>query len=94
MKTDLNNTGALSALLRAIDSVDAPETKSLCCAAVGITASFSATTEALVPHEKLREAANPDATLIARNSRSAQPAVGYKHVMIVPGIQAYRGSKP
>ena len=81
MKTDLNNTGALSALLRAVDSVDTPEAKSLCCAAAGITASISAPTEALIPHEKLREAATPDATLIAQDRPPAQPVEGYKPLL-------------
>jgi len=58
-------------------SLNAQETNNLCCAAAGITASSSSTTEALIPHEKLREAATPDATLTAQNSPLAQPVVGY-----------------
>ncbi|WNF53015.1 hypothetical protein [Pseudomonas sp. SG20052] len=49
----------------------------------GIIAPLSATAEALIPHEKLREAATPDATLIAQNRPSAQPAVGYTQVQAV-----------
>jgi hypothetical protein len=57
--------------------LSAQETNSLCCAAAGITALSSSTTEALIPHEKLREAASPDATLTAQNGRLAQPVLGY-----------------
>ncbi|WP_092145352.1 MULTISPECIES: hypothetical protein [unclassified Pseudomonas] len=42
-------------------------------------APSSNTTEALIPHEKLREADTPNATLIAQNRPPAQPAVGYTH---------------
>ena len=69
-----------AALLRNDSSVDAPVTNSLCCAAAGIIDSVSATAEALIPHEKLRGAATPDATLIARKRPPAQPVVGYTHV--------------
>jgi hypothetical protein len=68
---DLNDPNAKT-------SLDALETKSLCCTAAGITAPSSSTTEALIPHEKLREAASPDATLTAQNGPLAQPVVGYK----------------
>lgn len=68
---------AMTALLRNAASVDAQKTKSFCCVAAGITALCCSTTEALIPHEKLREAANPDATLIAQERPPAQPAVGY-----------------
>ncbi|MBA1232659.1 hypothetical protein G7013_23715 [Pseudomonas viridiflava] len=54
------------------------KTNSLCCAAAGITALPSSTTEASVPQEKLREAATHDATLIAQNRPPAQPVVGGK----------------
>lgn len=67
-----------TALLRNAIGVDAPETNSLCCAAAGIIAPLSATAEARIPHEKLREAAPPDATLTAQNRQPAQPIVGYK----------------
>ncbi|MGX0889241.1 hypothetical protein AB7M22_001249 [Pseudomonas sp. ADAK2 TE3594] len=79
MKTYLHTTQASTALLRNANSVDAQKTKSLCCAAAGIIDPFSTTAEALIPHEKLREAATPDATLIAQNRPPAQPAVGYMH---------------
>lgn len=70
-------TETSTVLLCNVGMVDAQETKSLCCAAVGITKTLSATAEALVPHEKLREAVPPVATLIAQNCPPAQPAVGY-----------------
>ena len=79
MKRDRHTTQTSTALLRHADGVEAQKTKSLCCAAAGITASISATAEALIPHEKLREAATPDATLIAWGSPPAQLAVGDKH---------------
>jgi hypothetical protein len=65
-------------------SLDAQETNSLCCVAAGITAPSSSTTEALMPHEKLREAASPDATLSAQNGPLAQPVEGYKHPDFIP----------
>jgi hypothetical protein len=77
MKMDLHTNQAATALLRSTNGVDTLETNSLCCAAAGIIALLSATTEALIPHEKLREAATPDATLIAQNRPPAQPVVGY-----------------
>ncbi|NMN78441.1 hypothetical protein AF70_00040190 [Pseudomonas sp. KD5] len=77
MKTNRHTTQASTALLRHANGVDTQKTKSLCCAAAGITASISATAEALIPHEKLREAATPDATLIAQNCPPAQPVMGY-----------------
>ena len=79
MKMDLQTTQPSTALLCKSVGVDTPETKSLCCAAAGIIAPASSTTEALIPHEKLREAATPNATLIAQNRPPAQPAVGYTH---------------
>ncbi|WP_223526661.1 hypothetical protein [Pseudomonas sp. BF-B-26] len=81
MKMDLHTTQASTALLCNANDVDTQKTKSLCCAAAGITASISATAEALIPHEKLREAATPDATLIAQNCPPAQPVVGYKPLL-------------
>ena len=78
MKMDLHTTQTSTALLCNANGVDTQETKSLCCAAAGIIASISATAEVLIPHEKLREAATPDATLIAQNRPLAQPVVGYK----------------
>jgi hypothetical protein len=58
-------------------SVTAQETNSLCCAAAGITAPLSASAEPPTPQEKLREAATPDAALIAQSRPPAQPAEGY-----------------
>ena len=77
MKHSQNNTQSQTALLRQNSGIDAPIKNSLCCAAAGITASISATAETLIPHEKLREAATPDATLIAQDRPPAQPVVGY-----------------
>jgi hypothetical protein len=77
MKMDLNTTQTSTALLCNVNGVDAQETKSLCCAAAGIIDPISATAEALIPHEKLREAATPDATLIAQNRPPAQLVAGY-----------------
>ncbi|WP_256680485.1 hypothetical protein [Pseudomonas sp. Larv2_ips] len=79
MQKDQHNTQSTTALLRKETSVDTPETNSLCCAAAGVIAPSSSTTEALIPHEKLREAATPNATLIAQNRPPAQPVVGYTH---------------
>ena len=79
MQMDQHNTQSTTALLCEEVSVDTIETNSLCCAAAGIIAPSSSTTEALIPHEKLREAATPNATLIAKNRPPAQPAVGYTH---------------
>ena len=65
-----------TALLRHASGIDTPVEKSLCCVAAGIIPPLSATAEALIPHEKLRGAATPDATLIAQNRPPAQPVVG------------------
>ncbi|WP_414928457.1 hypothetical protein [Pseudomonas sp. IT-P74] len=80
MKMEQNTIKTSTALLRNANGVDAPDTNSLCCAAAGIIASFSATAEALIPHEKLRGAALADATLTAQQRPPAQPVVGYIHV--------------
>ena len=80
MKMDLHTTQASTALLRSSTCVDTQVTNSLCCEAAGIIAPFNATAEALIPHEKLREAAPHDATLIAQNRPPAQPVVGYTHL--------------
>ncbi|CRL47789.1 hypothetical protein PSHI_08290 [Pseudomonas sp. URMO17WK12:I11] len=77
MERDQHTDQTSTALLCNASGVDTPETNSLCCAAAGIIA-LSATAEALTPHEKLREAAAPDATLIAHNRPPAQPAEGGK----------------
>jgi hypothetical protein len=68
-----------AALLRFDSGIDTPVKNSLCCAAAGIIAPFSATAEALIPHEKLRGAALADATLNAQDRPPAQPVVGYKY---------------
>ncbi|MFK9080258.1 hypothetical protein [Pseudomonas neuropathica] len=80
MKLDLHPPQESTALLCNATGVDTQETKSLCCAAAGIIALPSSTHEVLIPLEKLREAATPDATLIAQDRPPAQPVVGYKHV--------------
>lgn len=90
MKTDLHTTRSAAALLCCAIRVDPSETKSLCCAAVGIIAPRGATAEALIPHEKLREAATPDATLIAQNRPPAQPVMGYSHASRAIGGVAER----
>ncbi|WPN27697.1 hypothetical protein QMK54_17820 [Pseudomonas sp. P5_109] len=77
IKSEQHTTEASTALLRNVGMVNAQETKSLCCAAAGITKPVSTTVETLIPHEKLREAGHPNATLIAQSRPPAQPAVGY-----------------
>lgn len=68
----------MTALLRNAASVNAQKTKSLCCAAAGITALASSTTEVRIPHEKLRGAALLGATLNAQIGPLAQPVEGYR----------------
>ena len=80
MKMDLNTTQTSTALLRNAKGVDTLVTNSLCCAAAGNIAPLRVTAEALIPHEKLRGAATPDATLIAQNRPPAQPVVGCKQL--------------
>jgi hypothetical protein len=84
LQMDQHDTQSTTALLREETSVDALETKSLCCVAAGIIAPASSTTEALIPLEKLREAAAPNATLIAQNRPLAQLAQGYVHLFLEP----------
>ncbi|WP_258009276.1 hypothetical protein [Pseudomonas protegens] len=79
-----------SALLCNASSIATLVNNSLCCAAAGITALRSSSTEALTPHEKLREAANPDATLIAQIRPPAQLVEGYTHL---PGYMAEHADK-
>jgi hypothetical protein len=79
MQKELQSTQSTTALFCRETSVDTLETNSHCCVAAGIIAPLSTTTEALIPHEKLREAATLNATLIAQNRPPAQPAVGYTH---------------
>nr|WP_258014253.1 hypothetical protein [Pseudomonas asplenii] len=84
MQKDRHNTQPTTALLCKETSVATLETNSLCCEAAGIIASSSSTTEALIPHEKLREAATPKATLIAPDRPPAQLVQGYKR----PSLEA------
>jgi hypothetical protein len=79
-QTCQHTAGSGAALLCNAIDVDTQKTKSLCCVAAGITALSSSTTEALIPHEKLREAVTHDATLIAQDCPPAQHAVGYTHL--------------
>lgn len=79
MQKDQHNTQSTTAFLREEASVDTLETNYLCCAAVGIIAPPSSTTEALIPLKKLREAVAPNATLTAQNRPLAQLVQGYKH---------------
>lgn len=83
MQKDQHNTQSPTALLREGASVDTLEKNSLCCAAAGIIAP-SSSTEALIPHKKLREAATPNATLTAQNRPPAQLVKGYKR----PSLEA------
>ncbi|WP_240996696.1 hypothetical protein [Pseudomonas viridiflava] len=66
-----------TALLFDDTRVDTHEIKSLCCAAAGINAFPQAATEASTPHQKLRRAAPPNATLNAQKRSPAQLAEGY-----------------
>jgi hypothetical protein len=82
MKMDLHTTQTSTALLRTANGVDTLETNSLCCAAAGIIAPLSATAEALIPNEKLREAATSNATLVAQSRPLAQLVQGYKRLSL------------
>jgi len=88
MQMDQHDTQTTTALLRKETRVDTLETNSLCCAAAGIIAPSSSSTEALIPHEKLREAATPNATLNAQNRPPAQLAEGYEHPACVSELPA------
>jgi hypothetical protein len=77
VKLDQHTTQTSAALLCNANGVNTQRTNSLCCVAAGIIAPMSANAEALIPLEKLREAAAPDATLIAQNRPPAQLVVGY-----------------
>lgn len=72
-----DNTQVQAALLRDDSGINTPVKNSLCCVAAGIIDPLSATAETRIPQEKLREAAAPNATLIAQNRPPAQPVVGY-----------------
>jgi hypothetical protein len=91
---------ASTALLGNVEVVDAQETKNLWCGAAGIIKPVSATAEALIPHEKLREAVPPDASLIAQSRLPAQPALRYTHPLsttFVPNLsdcQHLRNAEP
>lgn len=93
-QTCQHTAGSGAALLCNAIDVDTQKTKSLCCVAAGITALSSSTSEALIPHEKLREAALAAATLNAQVRPPAQPVVGYAHLsgqaesVIVQGKQS------
>ncbi|MCD9570144.1 hypothetical protein [Pseudomonas protegens] len=78
----------MTALFRNAASVDAQKTKSLCCAAAGITALAHSTTEARIPHAKLRGAATPGATLNAQSGPLAQLVQGYKPPSTIKGYQS------
>ncbi|WP_179054198.1 hypothetical protein [Pseudomonas umsongensis] len=86
IKNQQQTIEASTALLCNVEVVDAQETNSLWCGAPGITKPVRTTAEALTPHEKLREAMYPDATLIAQNRPPAQPAVGYTHPLSARSI--------
>ncbi|MFP3372457.1 hypothetical protein [Pseudomonas sp. SIMBA_068] len=79
---------ATPASLREVRVVDAQKTESLCCEAAGIIPPSSSSTEGLIPHDKLREAAPADATLIAKNRPHAQPAMGYTQTSAASCIEA------
>ena len=75
----LNITQPQPALLRNNNGIATPVNNN-CCAAASVIAFSCSSAEGLIPHEKLREAATPNATLIAQNRPPAQPAVGYTHL--------------
>jgi hypothetical protein len=77
-----NTTQAQAALLRRDRSIDTHLINNLCCEAAGIIAPSNSTTEALLPHEKLREAATPNATLFAQSRPPAQLFEGYTHLVL------------
>ncbi|WP_273527671.1 hypothetical protein [Pseudomonas sp.] len=79
-----NATHPLPALLRNNSGIATPVNNN-CCAAARIIASSRSTAEGLIPHKKLREAANPNATLTAQQRSSAQLAEGYTHLDDVEG---------
>ncbi|KHA73134.1 hypothetical protein NZ35_12105 [Pseudomonas chlororaphis] len=73
-------THTQAALLRNHDGI-ATRVKNSCCVAASIIAP-SSSTEAFIPHEKLREASTPSATLTAQNRPLPQLAEGYKHLSL------------
>ncbi|AAN68638.1 MULTISPECIES: hypothetical protein [Pseudomonas] len=86
--TAQDSSEATPASLREVRVVEAQKTKSLCCEAAGIIPPISSPAEALIPHNKLREAPPADATLIAKSRPHAQPAVGYTHPSAASCIEA------
>ena len=85
---------AIPASIRDADCIDAKKTESLCCEAAGIINTVSSSAEAPIPHDKLREAAPVDATLIANTRPPAQPAEGYTHTSAVSCIVAAMENTP
>ncbi|QXI30488.1 hypothetical protein [Pseudomonas vanderleydeniana] len=82
-----DTTKAQAALLRNDSGIATPITD--CgCEAASIIDPLSTTTEGLVPHEKLREAATPKASLIALDRSPAQLAEGYTHPTSTAGSRA------
>ena len=79
---------AQTALLRHASGIDTLVKNSLCCAAAGITAQARSTTEERIPHEKLRGAATPGATLNAQSGPPAQLAQGCKRPSTIKGYQS------
>lgn len=77
-----NATHSLPAFLRKNKGIATPVNNSSCEAA-SIIASSRSNSEGLIPHEKLREAAKPNATLIAQNRPPAQLVEGYKRPPLV-----------
>ncbi|MGA5585578.1 hypothetical protein ACPCHW_04825 [Pseudomonas siliginis] len=72
----LNITQPQPALLRNNNGIATPVNNN-CCAAASVIAFSCSSAEGLIPHEKLREAATPNATLIAQKRPPAQPSQGY-----------------
>lgn len=68
------------ALLREAAGVDTQKTKSLCCVAAGIIPPLTAPADSQIPHDRLRQAAPAETTLIASSRPHAQPAKGYTHL--------------
>ncbi|PHH39796.1 hypothetical protein CRX57_06300 [Pseudomonas putida] len=77
----LNVTQPQPALLRKNNGIATPVNNN-CCAAASIIASSCSPAEGLIPHEKLREAATPKASLIAQNRPPAQLVQGYKRPLL------------
>lgn len=71
------NATRTPALLREAAGVDAQKTKSHCCVAAGIISTLNAPADLQIPHDRLRQAALADATLIASDRPHAQLAKGY-----------------